>query len=202
MKYKIIARTKDTVPCVNKTYAYIGPGAKIGDIVEVDDCEIRIPKDGFMYKVNGSVQERFEYHYYCEIEPVTGQESKMINENEAYLTLQKNCGIKSGDRVKVVRSAKTHECGWKNTWLERMDKLVNDGKIYTVTSDNGVEGFNIGYFRIPFFCLQKVEKEPTTLRVGSNDVVITEHNLRFGCTTLSREDVEQLIAAWNKHKAS
>ena len=42
--------------------------------------------------------------------------------------------LKVGDKVRIVRKVKSHTGGWQNVWTERMDKFVNNGKVYTISA--------------------------------------------------------------------
>jgi hypothetical protein len=90
--------------------------------------------------------------------------AQAYNLSDIYLFFQHNCGLKRGDTVKVLRKAKTHELGWKNSWTDQMDSLV--GKTVKVTSvkENGIhvnEDFSsaVEGFGLPFFVLEKVEEK-------------------------------------------
>lgn len=75
---------------------------------------------------------------------------------EEYQRRQAECGLKVGDRVVVIDSAKSFSGGWDNTWVEDMENNVG--------SINWVRGINRDALGIllsdglsyPFFVLQKV----------------------------------------------
>jgi len=77
---------------------------------------------------------------------------------DAYQTMQAASGIKVGDRVKVLRRAKSGEMGWHNYWVEGMDEMI--GKEYTVmgVDDLGIVLNRCTYF--PFFVLEKIFPTP------------------------------------------
>ena len=78
----------------------------------------------------------------------------------AYLTMQNACGIKVGDKVKVLRKAEDNEMGWKNNWSESMNKYINDD-IYSVAHINEL-GIHLDTYRaFPFFVLEKIESAST-----------------------------------------
>ena len=58
-----------------------------------------------------------------------------------YISGHRKSGIKVGDAVKVVRTAKSYEGGWGNTWEDEMSSLVDEDGI--VTEDNGKDGFTV-----------------------------------------------------------
>ncbi len=76
----------------------------------------------------------------------------------SYLERHNACGLKVGDRVKVVRSAGHRESGWFDLWSSVMDGSV--GSVFTIQKDNGQYGFGLddkGNFNYPYFVLEKVE---------------------------------------------
>lgn len=103
-----------------------------------------------------------------------------MNVQEAYETLQENCGIKVGDKVKVLRTAEMNELGWANNWTASMDSAV--GNIFEVKYLNS-EGIGLsldfGYFTtfgFPFFVLEKIEK------VSAMEITIREIEHKYiGC---------------------
>lgn len=82
--------------------------------------------------------------------------------------------IKDGDKVRVIRKAKTNENGWGDVWdCEYMDPSVN--KVLEVVETKGIAGISLDCGRVnccfPYFVLEKVE-EPE-FKVG--DFVRTEY---------------------------
>lgn len=88
-------------------------------------------------------------------------------EQEKYLEGHRNCGIKVGDRVRVIRKAEDFESGWQNIWFEQEredeeDMNVAIGLELFVIEDNGEEGFSCGQkgtvdnFMYPYFVLEKI----------------------------------------------
>ena len=68
--------------------------------------------------------------------------------------------LKSGDLVKITRTAKAHESGWSNTWVEDMNPAV--GKIGKVVSVHGNEARldvpEVGdHYYYPLFVLEQVK---------------------------------------------
>jgi len=89
------------------------------------------------------------------------QESPEEVIKRAYLTMQANCDIRPGDKVKVLRAAKSSELGWSNGWNSMMDYMI--GKTFKVTllDEHGVhttEGIDVVStgFGLPFFVLEKI----------------------------------------------
>lgn len=85
-----------------------------------------------------------------------------MNLHDAYLTLQKESGIKVGDTVKVLRRADDFEGGWNYRWDSSKDKFVGlTGKVISIKGRDGIrvrfpddeEWWEGWYF--PWFVLQK-----------------------------------------------
>lgn len=84
--------------------------------------------------------------------------------------MQRNCGIQAGNRVKILRKAKSFELGWNNSWSSDMDELI--GKEFTVGMVNGYMGIqirvsyrNMQMFKyVPFFILEKVSRPESFIR--------------------------------------
>lgn len=77
-------------------------------------------------------------------------------EVEAYTQAQDASGLKVGDKVKILRKANTHECGWYNSWLFDMDKLVGETEVIDSISTYGIR-FKSKPYEYPFFVLEKVK---------------------------------------------
>lgn len=93
-----------------------------------------------------------------------------MNEKEAYLILQESSGIKKGDIVKVLRSAKSYKMGWMNSWVSIMNYAIGKKfKVDTVRGD-GVWLLGKGY---PFFVLELIKSAP-------KEVTMKEVNDKFG----------------------
>lgn len=203
-KYKVVARLNKTTPSEEKLYCiqsqvYI-PDA--GDIIHVNKSEFRQYKEDQrrgMLDVDGTRCGSYDCTTrYLEIVPFTETEEKEMTLEKHYMAMQDNCGIKTGDRVKILRTAKSREMGWRTQWSPRMDDTVGDEEVVKLICSDGIKLSNSWYY--PFFVLQKLEKSPTKLTVDSNEVIITDESLKFGCTTLDKNDVELLIKSWNEHK--
>lgn len=87
--------------------------------------------------------------------------------SEDYLRLHNSCGLKVGDKVKVLRAAKDYEQGWANGWMPKMDEFI--GSDYIITADHSTSGFAFRLpdpddfsFNFPCFVLEKVEESFTT----------------------------------------
>lgn len=92
-----------------------------------------------------------------------------MTEQEKYLESHRNCGIKVGDRVRVMRKAEDEEDGWNNCWAG-----VEDGPLPGMYAYIGVEGVvvldddeygfeidagidtDVGIYSFPYFVLEKI----------------------------------------------
>ncbi len=117
---------------------------------------------------------------------------------DAYRKLQKQCGIKVGDYVKVLRTAKDYEMGWPTVWECQMDTTV--GHVYKVHT---VDQYGILFeseascrFYYPFFVLEKVEKpfENVEVRNGGGNLIATiyEHMVHTETTILLHDEVQKI----------
>ena len=104
---------------------------------------------------------------------------------EKYTEDQSACGIKVGDRVKVLRKAKDYERGWNNTWGFLMDRSI--GKEFIVQDVPNAAGVRLGgSYSYPWFVLEKV--------LSINDHVISERNTsmsnwkRFNVLVTKKQD--------------
>ncbi len=85
-----------------------------------------------------------------------------MTEQEKYLEGHRNCGIKVGDRVRVMRKAESNENGWGDFWAEDMDAEI--GKTRIVVEDYKIHGFacqenleeNSPRWAYPHFVLEKI----------------------------------------------
>jgi len=85
----------------------------------------------------------------------------MENLSEAYKLMQKNCGIKVGDTVKILRRAESKEMGWSAVWMDEMDDLVGELGVVSVLYDYGIDVTTNGdSWCFPFFILEKLKSAP------------------------------------------
>jgi hypothetical protein len=96
---------------------------------------------------------------------------KEMGVEEAYQVMQDNCGIKVGDKVRVLRKAKSFEMGWDTIWVSFMDEYI--GSIGKVLGSLDIHGLKVGFddgseYAFPFFVLEKVEKYKTKIRIDGN----------------------------------
>lgn len=105
---------------------------------------------------------------------------------EAYREMEKASGIKEGDTVKVLRTAKNSEMGWRNSWTSHMTRTV--GKTLTVESI-GVGNSGIwleGSCNYPFFVLEVV-KPAHTIKINGKEIPLSEESYNELKRTLCQE---------------
>jgi hypothetical protein len=86
-------------------------------------------------------------------------ESETLQED--YLKMQGNCGIKVGDKVRVLRKAESYEMGWNCDWIEDMDNCIGEiGEVVDINPGGfDIKFKDLAYWCFPFFVLEKVEEE-------------------------------------------
>ncbi len=84
---------------------------------------------------------------------------------KTYKERQAKCGLKVGDKVKILRKVVDYEDEWGNSWPESADTSV--GKTCEIIGDGKGSGFkvfceeeNVWWF-LPYFVLEKVEENET-----------------------------------------
>lgn len=88
---------------------------------------------------------------------------------KTYKERQGECGLKVGDKVKILREVVDFEDGWDNVWVPRMSKCVGDtGVIRGIYEALGVQvkTDNYGAYFFPYFVLEKVEDNETPKQPG------------------------------------
>ena len=77
-----------------------------------------------------------------------------------YVERQAKCGLKVGDRVKVLRRGDFGELGWENTWIDyEMDKAI--GQVCTILAIDEKDGITLDQcdsYCFPYFVLEKYEE--------------------------------------------
>lgn len=94
--------------------------------------------------------------------------------SEDYLKLHNSCGLKVGDKVKVLRAAKDYEQGWANIWVKSMNKFI-DLEAHIIDDDYSY-GFILSPpdpdclpLDFPCFVLEKVEPDTTPSYYGGKE---------------------------------
>ena len=76
----------------------------------------------------------------------------------AYEVLAKEMDLKPGDTVKVLRSARSYELGWQNTWTPSMTGSI--GKIMEVVTGDEFGAKLSDQLSYPFFVLEVMYRAP------------------------------------------
>lgn len=101
----------------------------------------------------------------------------MADLEKAYKLMEKNCGLKEGDKVRIMRKAKTRELGWNNVWVEPMDNVV--GKEATVDSVSkhglGIRFKGMPYY-YPWFVLEKIASAPPKIVIDGKEIEISQES--------------------------
>lgn len=124
--------------------------------------------------------DRFKKKFIC---PIVDEPNKSYDWRYAriavpktYSELQEESGLKVGDWVKVVRTAKSYENGWGAMWNPAMDDSV--GKVFQIYDINVLYGVSkLGGFYFPYFVLEKTtppSSPGTAAALKEGYVVLTE----------------------------
>ena len=91
---------------------------------------------------------------------------EMTKEQEAYQVLQAASGIEVGDKVKILRTAKDYEMGWRSCWVGSMNSHVGEvGEVVGIVTEGLVLEFPCNRCYAPFFVLEVVEKASKKIEV-------------------------------------
>lgn len=88
---------------------------------------------------------------------------------KTYKERQDECGLKVGDKVKILRKAVGYEDEWGSDWPEDADTWV--GKTCEIIGDSKGSGFKVfceeenNWWFLPYFVLEKVEENETPKHV-------------------------------------
>lgn len=149
-KVKIVKEWIGWEPDCNPTVGKTGIIRTIGST----SCGVYFPEDGdwwWMYSPDA-----------LELIEETAEEKKSYEERQDEWI--KANDIKAGDKVRVLRKAKSYEDGWDNAWLDSMDKGI--GETLTVDGSCGDCGIALygsmfgHWYKFPYFVLEKVEDKP------------------------------------------
>ena len=83
---------------------------------------------------------------------------------KTYKERQDECGLKVGDKVKILRKVGDFEDGWGDVWAPTMSECVGETVVIGVIRENlgvWVKTDNYGAYFFPYFTLKKVEDEVT-----------------------------------------
>ena len=132
----------------------------VGKTVEVSEDTIKWVSRKLVYVL----PEQFTKKFIC---PIINEPNKSYDWRHAriavpktYAELQEESGLKVGDWVKVIRTAKDFENDWVTAWCKSMDDYV--GKVFQIHDicHKGILFKEDGY-KFPYFVLGKTEKSET-----------------------------------------
>lgn len=141
---------------------YIEPTQEhVGQMVEVAD----LPCDKwYRHELLAVLPDRVPYKFTTYFE---GYHSKVRNWTCAriprpltYAERQAKCGLKVGDRVRILTLPESGQDGWKAGACGNMRHLV--GCVYEITHDCKEFGFTVGGWNLPYFVLEKVKDRKAT----------------------------------------
>lgn len=121
--------------------------------------------------------------------------------NQLYIDSQKQFiddhSLKVGDKVKVVRAAKTDEMGWNLTWLPTMNKAVGNEFVitelhpsYGIALQSGVQEFWVTWFVIDPITPPIIE-----LTSDYDAHIQKDGSVVVGCQTITFEKLEEVYLA-------
>lgn len=135
----------------------------------------------------------------------------MTDSNKNYIAAEQSFiklfNLKVGSTVKVLRKAKNHEAGWKNSWNDaNMSKQV--GKTLTVRSlpskSNATGVFMDDGYYYPFYALEVFTKPNVEVKLdsGSYTAIIngSTGDIKVGCQNISYDTVKRIYDEATKAK--
>ena len=122
---------------------------------------------------------------------------------DCYQVMQNACGIKVGDRVRLLRIAKSYEMGWPSAWPGLWDEDLVKQLIERIATVKSINSTGIYIFfdntmfgaYVPWFVLEKIE-EP---KVNSIFISIRKEScsdrqvIEFKATNAITEEIERII---------
>ncbi len=98
--------------------------------------------------------------------------------------------LKEGDKIRVVKKAKSYDNGWNNLWNDTMDKFINKECIFCGYSVNSIQVKNKeldDWFNFPYFVLEPINDNQVTYTITvdkdrypfapDSEVVFRHHSL-------------------------
>jgi hypothetical protein len=148
---------------VSDEIEYIEPTQEhVGQVVEVRQAEMATHRQRKLLAV---LPHPIKYRFVCQdsVDAVSSSHWQFarIARPLTYAERQAKCGLKVGDRVRIVREFTDYEQGYTNTFDESMKCRI--GTIQTIDrlTDWGIRFVRIG-FAWPYFVLEKVEDRVAT----------------------------------------
>jgi len=93
------------------------------------------------------------------MKPVYNKATPLPTTTKEYVEFEQMVNFQVGESVRVIRTARTYEGGWNNSWNSDMDAYI--GNTYEVDSTGRPDGSGItlDMFRFPYFVLERVLRE-------------------------------------------
>ena len=138
---------------------YIEPTQEhVGQVVEVRD---RKDREWQQAKLTGILADDFKFAAKRDCDPSSwGWREARIPRPLTYAERQANCGLKVGDRVRVMTLPEAGQDGWKAGISGSMRHLV--GTVHRITYMHPEYGFTVDGHSLPYFVLEKVEDRRAT----------------------------------------
>lgn len=134
-------------------------------------------------------------------------ETSKMDLKEAYRAMQAACGIEVGDTVRILRTAKSGELGWDNSWSHTMDAFVGREGVVAEIHHKGIQvtpltvalAPYVSSPSYPFFVLEVVaKKKPESVDVSLNanyEAKVFKDSIVVGCQRFSITVIDDLVAA-------
>lgn len=114
----------------------------------------------------------------------------------------KMVNLKEGDTVRVLTTAKTHQYGWCNSWVPKMDLSVGKEHMVSRIFDNaGIRLYDS--YTYPFFVLEKVaETLPQPIKISDSYKAEFQKDggIKVGCQNISFDLLKEIYETAAKIK--
>lgn len=175
-------------------------GYKVGDDFEMLEKhglfekgdEVTLCEDDGSNRPRFSKGETSQWVYLYEVRPL----EKTMDIKEAYKIMSKNCGIKVGDTVKVLRRFKDEENGCNPYHTREMEGYIGkEGIITDVEKDYWTYrvDFDTDNFYYPFFVLEKIKDGVEPIELDGYTVIFKDKgSIEVGRQKLDWETVKEI----------
>lgn len=117
-----------------------------------------------------------------------------LTARQLYDQMQAALDLHPGDKVKILRIAKSHELGWGVQWNSEMN--ANVGKIMTVTRVESGNGILLNsQFWYPWFVLEIVSKSNAVKLNDKYTAILSHAGIQVGCQTFPLDIAQKLVDA-------
>lgn len=136
---------------------------------------------------NGKTEQ---WVYLDKVKPLT------MSMKAAYSVMAKNCGIKVGDTVKVLRRFENEENGCNPHHVLNMDRYVGEEGVVTEVDEDYWSyrvDFKTDDFYYPFFVLEKVKDAEESIIIDGHIVEFKEKGkIKVGCQKIDFETIKKI----------